>query len=98
MNRKAHYILAATLITTVVCLDRVAMAENGPRAPLRVTARALVGRLSSSFRQVIPAMPVHRAAYSDARTTADARSTGLQLPLHPQSGLPFWFRLPPPRA
>lgn len=96
MQRRTQYLLAATLITTLVCLDRVTLAESGQHAPVRTAARSIVGKLTFSFRKVVPITAMPRVLGRALRTDCGLRPAFAQSHQHPTGNLTYQFRLPPP--
>jgi hypothetical protein len=102
--KRTRQVLVLTLVATALCADRVVTAAPAMRAqltpsadPIARLASHLGGKLSGTFRRVMPAV---RLSYSSREAAPAARPTippALLPPvLHLAQGSPFQFRLPPP--
>jgi hypothetical protein len=102
--KRTRQVLVMTLVATALCADRVVTAAPALRAhltpsadPIARLASHLGGKLSGTFRRVVPAV---RLSYSSREIAPAARPSvppALLPPvLHLAQGSPFQFRLPPP--
>ena len=85
-----------TLVATALCADRTVASPNPRPQPDETAARTLVGKLTYSFRRVVPVVRFVEVR-RDKDQLADA-SPALKAQLLPGhlAAQPFQFRLPPP--
>ena len=96
--RRTRHVLAAVVVATALCADRVATAAPQARPQVANLARAVASKLSASFRRVVPTI-----RFIEDRRVGAVLTTGLR-PLkvgsptgtHASDASPFRFRLPPP--
>lgn len=95
--KAVRQVVAVTLVATALCADRVmASAPDLQSRPQTQSDRTLVGRLSVSFRRVVPAVRLVEVR-RDQEHTAMVLPVLLDRPIVLPSRLsPFQFRLPPP--
>jgi hypothetical protein len=95
--KAVRQVVAVTLVATALCADRVvASAPHLQNRPEPQTARSLVGRLSVSFRRVVPTVRLVETR-RDQEPMARVLPVVIDQPvIMPLRLSPFQFRLPPP--
>jgi hypothetical protein len=96
--RRSRHVLAAVVVATALCADRVATAAPQARPQVAQLARTVANKLSASFRRVVPSIRFvedRRGAAFTAPTCPPAEA-GSPTGLHASDASPFQFRLPPP--
>ena len=96
--RRSRHVLAAVVVATALCADRVATAAPQARPQVAEFARSLAARLTVGFRRVVPQIRFvadRRDGESNptVRPAAEVASPGVG---HASAASPFRFRLPPP--
>jgi hypothetical protein len=56
LMRRSRHVLAAVVVATALCADRVATAAPQARPQVSQLARAVANKLSASFRRVVPSI------------------------------------------
>ncbi|MCC7351354.1 MAG: hypothetical protein IT446_12370 [Phycisphaerales bacterium] len=95
--RRYRHILAAVIVTTALCADRVGAPASAMPPQFVQLARQLAGRLGAGLRKTVPmtrlAVAAHHRIASPAQRV-DARP--VDAIVHRVECPPFRFRLPPP--
>jgi hypothetical protein len=96
--RRSRHVLAAVVVATALCADRVATAAPQARPQVANLARTVANKLSASFRRVVPTIRFVEdrrvvGCISMVFPPAEAGSPSLS---HASDASPFRFRLPPP--
>lgn len=95
--RRYRQLLAAVIVTTALCVDRVGAPASAMPPQFVQLARQLAGRLGAGLRKAAPMArlspaPRHHVAVSRPMVVAGA----VEAPVHRVECPPFRFRLPPP--
>jgi len=95
--RRYRHLLAAVIVTTALCADRVGAPASAMPPQFVQLARQLAGRLGPVLRKAAPMArltpaPRHDVAPASRLTVANAADA----PVHRVECPPFRFRLPPP--
>ena len=95
--RRSRHVLAAVVVVTALCADRVATAAPQVRPQVSQLARTVANKLSASFRRVVPSIRfVEDRRLGAFASTVDMRTEVRTPAVHATQGSPFQFRLPPP--
>jgi hypothetical protein len=95
--RRSRHVLAAVVVATALCADRVATAAPQARPQVSQLARTVANKLSASFRRVVPSIRFVEDRRPGVSASLVNMRTELRTPvLHATQGSPFQFRLPPP--
>lgn len=95
--RRYRHLLAAVIVTTALCVDRVGAPASEVPPQFMQLARQLAGRLGAGLRKAVPmarlaVAPRHHAAPTIRLVVAGVADS----PVHRAECPPFRFRLPPP--
>ncbi|HEV2293302.1 MAG TPA: hypothetical protein VGR35_05565 [Tepidisphaeraceae bacterium] len=96
--RRSRHVLAAVVVATALCADRVATAAPQARPQVANLARTVASKLSASFQRVVPTIRFvedRRVVGCVTSTLASAEAASPALS-HASDASPFRFRLPPP--
>jgi hypothetical protein len=97
LMRRSRHVLAAVVVATALCADRVATAAPQARPQVAQLARAVANKLSASFRRVVPSIRFVEDRRPGAIASSGDMRIGVRIPtIHATQGSPFEFRLPPP--
>lgn len=95
--RRSRHVLAAVVVATALCADRVATAAPQARPHVAQLARSVASKLSASFLRVMPSLRFVEDRLAGLGALFVNTRTEVRTPnVHPTEGSPFQFRLPPP--
>lgn len=95
--RRSRHVLAAVVVATALCADRVAAAAPQAGPQVSQLARTFASRITVSFRRVVPSIRFVEDRRMGVLAWSGNMRAEVRTPVvHATQGSPFEFRLPPP--
>ncbi|MCC6424854.1 MAG: hypothetical protein IT447_15385 [Phycisphaerales bacterium] len=95
--RRYRHLLAAVIVTTAMCVDRVGAPASAMPPQFVQLARQLAGRLGTGLRKAAPMAPIACAPRHHIASPAQmVIASPAETIVHRVEYTPFRFRLPPP--